>query len=116
MVLQTAGTEGTGGVGFYEPSLIRSISACTIRSAVCDTISETVSRTTLSVIRANTREMISSMNSSVMTGATGRAAASAFAAERLANGLVVVVLGALGAAGTTGASNDTGATGATGAL
>ena len=40
-------------------------------------------------MRCNTRDTISSMTSSVITGATGRAAASAFAADKFANGFVL---------------------------
>ena len=83
-----------------------------------DTMSVTVSRTTRSLMRCITRDTISSIRSSVMIGAGGRAAASAFNADRFANGLAVV-FGAVDANGAaTGAmgAGETGATGATGAI
>ena len=45
------GTRDWGLRGCYDPVLIRSISSCTRRSAVCDTMSVTVSRTTWSLMR-----------------------------------------------------------------
>src|SRR4029450_6690240 len=76
-------------------------------------MSVTVSRTTRSLMRCITRDTISSISSSVMIGAGGRAAASAFAADRVANGFAVGV-GAVDAAGGGGATGATGARGAIG--